>query len=248
MDLLYIINKNKSFCDNWELRFSLRSLEKFAKGIDKIYVAGVCPDFLNPKEVIIVEYKQDETHNKYEDHIQIDKTIKYVLDNYDISEDFLISMDDHYLLKEVDFNNYPYYVRDIKESGIYLYNTKNGKGGYHDFIVDTNDFLKKNNLSTYGFTLHKNMKLNRSIYLEYYNKFPEVKTQGLESFAACLNYQYSKQPFEFKIVEDCKLSNKTYQDLITLDYESFSSYDMVDYCCMFKAMQQLYPNKSKYEL
>ena len=46
MDLIYIINKKLSKCDNFELRWSLRSIEQFAKGIDNIYIIGDVPEFV----------------------------------------------------------------------------------------------------------------------------------------------------------------------------------------------------------
>lgn len=249
MDILYIINKTKSYCDNWELRWSLRSLEQYGKGIDRVFIAGELPEFLNEENVILVPFKQDVVKNSYEKRIQLDKTIKYVIDNYNISDDFIVSMDDHYLIKEVDFNNYPYYVRETKENGIYLCETeKECVGDYHSFVVNTCNLLKKHNLPIFNFIVHKNFKMNRHIYNECWDKFKEIENTGIETFALCLNYQYNKNPFGFVVTKDHKLYNKTYEELCNLDTDIFSSYDMVDYCTMFKSMMQLYPNKSKYEL
>lgn len=44
MDILYIVGKGRSLCDNKELRYSLRSLAKYGKNIDRIFVAGYCPE------------------------------------------------------------------------------------------------------------------------------------------------------------------------------------------------------------
>lgn len=245
MDLIYLVNKNKSYCNEYELRWSLRSIEKYAKGVDRIFVAGVLPDFLNPDEVILVPVEQKEVHNHHEKHIQLDNTLKYVLDNYDISDEFLLSMDDHYLLKEVDYNNYQNGVKHYK----YLWDYFNDDANpYHNFIAHTARLLKNLNLPINAFILHKNFKLNKNIIYELWEKYPELHTIGVETWAFSLNYQYSKNPFEFKVEEDCKLVNVDYDYIINLDRDWFSSFDMTDYCKMFKAMNKLYPNKSKYEL
>lgn len=247
MDIVYIVNKNKSYCDNYELRWSLRSLEKYAKGIDKVFIVGELPDFLNEETLILVPLKQNKVSTIFEKRIEIDKCIKYVLDNYDVSEDFLVSFDDHYLLKEVDYNNYPYFVRKTSKLGIFLPSEERDKAEYNNFLVKTRNLLIDNGLPVYNFILHKNIKLNKSIYNECWEKFSEIQNIGIETFALCLNYQYAKNPFNFEEIKDYKLHDVTTNDILSLDIDSFSSYDMVNYCIMFSAMQELYPDKSKYE-
>ena len=40
MDLLYIVGEGVSKCDYFDLRCSLRSLARYGKNIDRVFVAG----------------------------------------------------------------------------------------------------------------------------------------------------------------------------------------------------------------
>ena len=55
MDILYIVG-NFSKCDDWEFRFSLRSIDKYGKNIGRVFVCGYCPDWLSDN-IIKIPYK-----------------------------------------------------------------------------------------------------------------------------------------------------------------------------------------------
>ena len=91
----------------------------------------------------------DKNKNIYRDLI-------YAVENTDIginhNGDFLVSMDDHFYIKETDFDNYPYYVKDYipRQCRHYLplvfepgFRCEN----YQRLLVSTANFLKDRGLS-----------------------------------------------------------------------------------------------------
>lgn len=222
----------------------------YGKNIDRIYIVGEVPDFINPNTVTIIPFKQQEADTIFDKRKIIDASIHYAINNSDIQEDFLVSMDDHYIRKEVDFDNYPHYVRNRFIYGIYMpIENFDDSNKYINFLIETSKVLDKYNLSLYNFILHRNMYLNKTTFNKLYNEIKEIKELGIETFALCNNYLYTQKPFKFEIVEDCKVSgNEFIEEVINKDVTFFSSHDMTTYCKMFDYMMELYPNKSKYEL
>lgn len=88
---------------NIELRFSLRSIEKYGKNIDRVFIVGNKPDFLQNVEYIWVEDKYQWWRNAFE------KTKAAIKGG--ISKDFLLMNDDFFMLGNFDVAKYPYYHR-----------------------------------------------------------------------------------------------------------------------------------------
>ena len=52
MDILYVIGKGSEWNNN-ELRFSLRSIAKYGKNIDRVFIVGYKPDFVSDEVTFI---------------------------------------------------------------------------------------------------------------------------------------------------------------------------------------------------
>ena len=52
IDILYIVGTG-SHWNNYELRYSLRTLEKYGKNIGRVFVSGANPGFLSDKIIYI---------------------------------------------------------------------------------------------------------------------------------------------------------------------------------------------------
>ena len=81
------------------------------------------------------------------------EAILHTIDNTNIGDDFLVSMDDHFYIREVDFNNYPIYAK-IVGGDTQLAVNKRPPTKYGRFILKTKEFLQNLGLPTYYFTLH----------------------------------------------------------------------------------------------
>ena len=103
-DVVYVLG-NGSSNDNEELRYSLRSIEKFAIGIRNVFVVGANPGYLSDKVIYI------PTTDKFpHDHLNKDRNhwrnIEIACKDPRLSEDFLFAADDNIILKESKWEDF----------------------------------------------------------------------------------------------------------------------------------------------
>lgn len=250
MDILYLIGENCSKCNYNELRYSLRSIEKYGKNVGRVYVAGYCPDWLSDN-VYKVSLEEPYKHpaNIVEKHLNMLYTIMHVVDNTDISDDFLVSMDDHFYIKQVDFDNYPIYAKIVAKD-VQLASKKNPPNKYGDFILGTKALLQKFNLPTYFLTLHRNMHVYRDTVNQCRHLLNLVLDKKLkcEPIAFMLNYRYKQNPFKFVPIKDIKIRKaEQWLRVNSQITEVFSTYDFETNSELDTLIGNLFPNKSKYE-
>lgn len=248
MDILYIVGNGTSNCDNFELKCSLRSIDYFGKNVGRVFVAGYCPEWLSD-EAIKVPFEQPYQHttNVIEKANNILATILYAVDNTDIDDEFLVSMDDHFYVRPVDFGNYPYHV---KAYGKYNEFPVKGNNIYADFLAKTRRFCKKHNITYKYFCPHRNMHCSREIINETREILNEVLSKKIacESLAFMLNWKNSKYGVEIVPIRDIKISSA--QDWYLTDpigTEIFSTADFGIESELYLLMCGRYPDKSKYE-
>lgn len=246
MDILYIYKNGCSKCDGLELKLSLRSIEKHGKNVDKIFVTDKV-DWANDK-LIQVDCNKHLQFAKTQDekHINMIKTLLYVVDNTDISDEFLISMDDHFYVNDVDFNKYPYYCKSYRSGRL----PNESNSFYQLFLIRNEKKLKEQNLSRYYFTLHRNMHCSKKIINECRSYLEKVIKEKLscEPFLYLLNYQYTKYGFNFEFTQDIKIKDAEEFDKLDLSkLEVFSTYDFLTGDELCNKLKKLFPNKSKYE-
>lgn len=150
MDALYYIGGG-SMRHNIELRLSLRALEANGKNIDRVFVVGNKPEFLNNNvNYIWVDDKYQWWRNAFE------KTKAAI--NGGISEDFLLLNDDFFMLEEFDAEKYPYYYRDnLPEVG---------DRPYTKVLANTRKILEREGKGIKHFGVHCPMRINAKQYLE----------------------------------------------------------------------------------
>ena len=243
MDILYCLGEGSKWNNN-ELRYSLRSLEKFGKNVGNIYVVGYDPGILSDKVTFI------DCPNKYDrKQKNILQAVVYAVEHSDIGEEFLYSSDDHFYVRETDFDNYPYFC---KGELIAKVSKENRFKKYFLSLVETRILLKKYNLPYYNFSQHGNTHFTREgikrakqiIEESYHTRY------GCEPTCIVLNTIYSYSPFEIIKREDLKIKSlKNKEDLITKigDREVFSISDVAIENGVKEYLEQLFPKKSIYE-
>lgn len=150
MDILYVVKR-----PSMELRFSIRGLGMFGKNIGRIYIVSPeDPKFINPETVTWIRHEDmfDEKHKN------ILSSIEYAVNNSDISDEFLYSSDDHFYVKETDFDNYPLFCRG--EIPI----RKNPKNWWQNTIANTRNLLIDNGYPYYRYQIHRNTHMFRSVF------------------------------------------------------------------------------------
>lgn len=259
MDILYLVG-NGSKCFDYELRFSLRSLEKYGKNIDRIFVCGHCPEWLSDK-VIKIEKPVTNSTNNNDKNKNIYRDLLYAVEHTDIglndNGEFLISMDDHFYCKETDFNNYPFYVKNYsKRKCGYMLPLEYEHGfkceSYQKLLVSTANFLNDRGYSYINFTLHRNMHMNRYFIEDMKELNEEIFSNNdifVEGAAVALNYRYTKEQFYYIVCEDIKTNNVNRLQKIINDEEThvFSTDDFAFKSRIFNFLMRLYPEKSIYE-
>lgn len=203
---------------NIELRLSLRALEANGKNIDRVFVVGNKPEFLNNNvNYIWVDDKYQWWRNAFE------KTKAAI--NGGISEDFLLMNDDFFMMQEFDAEKYPYYYRgDLPETD---------DRDYTDVLASTRKILEREGKGIKHFGVHCPIRINAKQYLE-------LEKYKYEPFSArCL---YGNLFIKgARKVNDCK------GDMITPNAtKCFSSKDwMTDE--VIKALKENFNKPSKWE-
>ena len=254
MDVLYIIGKGRSLCDNKELRYSLRGLSENGKGIGRVFVAGYCPEWLSENVIKIPceDIYKGETTQKQK-HCNITNTILYAVDNSDIDDEFICSMDDHIYIRETDFDNYPIHIvqkpHGEGEDKIFLPTHPNGEP-YNEYMVETGKILESIGLPTINYTLHRNMHLSRPFINEYRKTIENFIDECNMPEVFCLygNAMKGKTPHEYKTVKDVLVHNGgEWWKTDSRNTEVFSVVDFKEGSGLDILLGGLFPNKCKYE-
>lgn len=250
MDILYIVGKRLSDWNDNELRYSLRSIAKYGKNIDRVFICGYAPAFVTrtSKEVVIVPYADPTTDNK---HLNILSAIEYVVKNTDISEHFLYSSDDHFYTQPVDFDNYPVYWRgtelptELCEKPLW----------YDKTMFSTYEVLNAFRLPTHFFAWHGNTHFCKSLFLSRRFHFilalAYLMPECCDPTTLMLNYWRATDPMSMPPmvkITDGKISTQTIEDIdIVADIKHcLSTTDMVG-APMREWLQKRFPMKCKYE-
>lgn len=107
MDVLYVIGSGSTH-GNEELRYSLRSLARYGKGLGRVYIAGVCPEWVNTD--VVTHIPCDDPYDKKAKNIL--HKVLCAIDHSDLPNEFLMSSDDIFHVSQQDLNNYPYYHKN----------------------------------------------------------------------------------------------------------------------------------------
>jgi len=250
MDILYIVGKD-SKCDNMELRWGLRSIDKYGIGVDRVYVCGECPQWLSDEVIKIPcdDINKDTIHPTQKAQ-NIANKLLYAVDNSDIGSEFLVSMDDHFYTKDVDFNEYPYYVKYTNSP--FLPEVKTPKmNEYTKWLVDCKNRLDELGLPTFHFTLHRNMRISRDA-IDGCRQIIDENMKNFypfEAFVLINNYAFLNGLCSPEFVEDVRInkasewwkSNPKYSNVF-----STASFDLKS--GLYTLMDGLYTKKSKYEI
>lgn len=249
MDILYIIGKGFSNCDNLELRFSLRSIEKYGKNVGRVFVVGYCPEWLSD-EVIKIPFEQpyekkEDDYDIVRKHANLTASLLYAVDHSDIGDEFLVSMDDHFYIRNTDFDHYPFYC---KASSI----PQSIKTLYNKFLCYTRHQCEMEKISKYYCCPHRNMHMSRktiSDRREFLDDAVEL-LYPLEPFAYLLNYRYTHdKDFEFEVIKDIKIKNGSdWYKADPRNTECISTYDFSEGIGLETLLKGLYNKKSKYEI
>lgn len=247
MDILYVIGRGSSW-ENNELRYSLRSLEKYGINVGRVFIAGYCPDFINQN---IVQWIACPDEYEYK-HKNILRCIEMAVAQSDIADDFLYSSDDHFYIKPTDFDAYPIFRKGVLPAHITPEDTPQS---YNTSLVSTYKLLKAAGMPTHNFSWHGNTHFNKTLFNE--PQFVAMRdlsfgmTGGVEPSCIMLNYMLAKRPFQWIDRHDRKFGDETNRDefFAGLDEgrECFSCSTNVMRTYLATYLAEQFPTRSKYE-
>ena len=221
MNILYVLGNGSKWGDN-ELRYSLRSIAKFGRGVGNVFLCGLKPRFVSDK----VRYcHNDPRLGSASKNIaaNIDKAIEVFGD--ELGEDFLVSSDDHFYVRETDFEHYPFYIKG--ELPRFDPEKNYAQEKYARTLVDTRIVLERMGRPTRYFAHHANYHIIQRVWNKYREEreLSRQMEQGVESNSFMYNLL---EGVEFTPRKDCKISYApTRKDLLEQigEREVFSIYD-----------------------
>lgn len=218
---------NGSRTGDIELRYSLRSVEKFLSGYNKVFIVGRLPKWFNKDKVVYLPFvdgtkKQNNIYAK----------IMTAIDN-GISNRFMFWNDDHYLLQPLKSFQLKYYYEKTTE-----WHFEKRQGKYKETIANT----KPGNF----YDVHTPIIYNKAIFKNTVGKLDWGKEYVIKSsYCNCLSFLDKEE------IEDCKIEfdypEEKIKELIT-DRMFFSTGDYALGVGMRKVLNELYPNKSSFEI
>lgn len=245
MDMLYILG-NGSKHDNQELRWSLRSLEKYGRNVGSIAVVGEPPEWLSPE---VKTLKTDNHAGLLAKNVW--RNVHAAVEAGIVSGEFLLQADDHFFVKEVDFDKYPVYV--IGEIPLVV-DPDEEHYEYKLGLVGSRWILGKNGMPTRMTSNHNPIRVDASCF----EKYPWIVRQ-CDSYETRMNtwcilgniYLYDHPEAKIATRRDVKLFKAVsadeldrileYADLLSIADGAFDSEAFVNF------MNCEFPHKSRWE-
>ncbi len=166
LDIVYCV---KDAPENEELRYSLRSLVNFPHR--DVYIYGGCPEWVNRDTVKYVSV----TQNKGNKWLNTSELLSQIVNNEDISENFVWFNDDFFILKPIQELDY-FYDRTLNSRvmdfyKISWYTTMNG---YCTRLKIASRALKLQKENTLNYELHVPIIFNREKLKQIFKKYPYI--------------------------------------------------------------------------
>lgn len=162
IDVLYILGTGSKY-NNDELRYSLRSLEKFGQNVDRVFITGECPKFIDKTKITFLP-ELDIGCRAINHWWKVDQTFRKT----DIGDRALLMYDDIFFCKPTDLANYPWRWRKMLP-------TERPENGYKRSLYNTFVWLQKNGFTTVDYCLHQPCIYEKEKFLSMEKDFEELK-------------------------------------------------------------------------
>lgn len=255
MDILYVVG-GESTCNYQDLRYSLRSIDKYGINVDKIFVVGNDIDFLSDE---VIKIPHNNSHIPFK-HARIFDHIIYAINSTCIGNNnngyFMVSMDDHYINKPTDFNKEPIYVKNYSNIyGGYILPDKLDYARpaveYQQVLINTYHYCLNHGLNILNTVPHRNMLLNKKIIKYMKHMFNDIIHGDLEveGLAIAINFYLSNFNSKYKLALDFKKNEiELIKNYLELGYNYFSTFDFEIGSDVDIFLNSLFPDYCKYEI
>lgn len=156
IDVVYTVGKGSKWDDN-ELRFSLRALERNARGIGRVIIVGRRPYWCTAEHI-----PAEDIYPKDKDANMIHK-VRVAIRN-GVSERFIYAHDDQYLLRPVDLVELPaWHKGDLSEC-----NSTDVR--YRRRVRNTRRILEESGYSTHNYDVHAPMMFDATLFVMVFGR------------------------------------------------------------------------------
>lgn len=237
---IFIPLANTSHNNYLELRYALRSFQKYLHQIDEVFIYGGHPSWITN----VNHYRfGDIDHPRYKEHNIYKKTRAACL-NPDIKDDFLFCNDDHFLLSNYRGELFPYYYHQSLNDTLHR---KGGMDPYKYTIIYTMQHLLGKGVTTHDFDVHCPIMFNKEKFLKFVGGMNWERP-----FGYCIKSIYANQagiaPVKYA---DLKFRQHLSQKEIFTQIkgrEFFSTDDRLMTEDMITVLNKRFPKPSIYEL
>ena len=219
--MIVLIPYTPDYANGQELMFAIRSMDKYFTSMTGLVLVGYKPSWYTGDHIFTPDEIGRKEYSMYLKAMLGAKTFK--------AQEFLYTTDDHFALKKFDENLPNYYNSTCGEMarththGRYRTQYKNCEPGWYNFDIHV------------------------PIIMSPFN-WPSHMRETDPSIKSWYGNQYSKrEPIE---IEDCKFGNPHSYEQIKKIIKGKPFFSTSPFCMnsdMIKVLNELYPNKSKFE-
>lgn len=167
MDIVIPLS-DRSIWDHNELRFALRSAEKFIPDMGKVFIIGNKPHWIKNVINIVVQDKPEEV---YKEHNICNKVLAACKHN-GVSNDFIFMNDDHFLLAPFTGDNY--YQQSLSATLL----KRASQDTYYRSLNNTLRSLQHYSLPTLNFDIHCPIIYNKREFAKVVSLYDWEKSCG----------------------------------------------------------------------
>lgn len=235
IDVVIPLGKGSQF-GNAELRYCLRSVDMYLKGIRNVYIIGEKPNGF--KNIIHIPYP-----DKYSKEQNIMLKVLAACDNPNVSDGFLFMNDDHFFKTTTDAVNYPNYY-DTR-----LIDWDNGRRlfqPYKQAILNTHRTLINNDLPALHYDIHCPILYNKELFKNVMSRY----SWDIDFGYVVKSLYANTLKLKGIQIQDCKINEPLHLYSIAnliQDRHIFSIGDSGFTPVMQELLENLYPYKSRYE-
>lgn len=216
---------------NKELRYALRSIEQHLTGVGQVFIVGECPEWVT--NVIHIPFTEDP-RNRFRDRNIMLKMLEACKDSR-VSGDFLMVHDDHFLLSDYEAGKFPYYHMGQMNEGFGQYGeTKQNTKSLLSFAAEFNNF-----------DCHCPIVFNKQLFKR------AAQADWSKWYGYCLKTLYCvMNGIEGELITDIKIRYPNTKGEIMEQIAGRKWFSIGDRCFengMWDVLNELYPNKSRYE-
>lgn len=247
MDLVFLVRPGD---ENEDLRYSLRSVAKYAPPFDRIWIVGYKPKWVANNVMYIQTY---QPIGKTAWRNARNNLIKACNSQF-ISENFILMNDDFIATRPIkSWTESLLKVKNTIEEQTSIYRKEHLVSGYTNAFPKLSDLLKNEFCidKPMNYELHIPFIINKYLFTKLINISPEFNLSFINSYIVLyrsLYGNYFNVPYN-EIMDDVKLYNGDPKEITT---EWISFFDNVvgnkkQYPRLNKFLEQTFPNKCIYE-